>query len=420
MSHMHPKASRGGAEIAAYQLYGALKGEPGVTAWFLAAGGGRFPERLGACFQQPFGPDEFVYTGAGFDHWLHANPDPEFPGEFAALLGELRPDVVHLHHYTNFGVETLLQIRRALPRARIVLTLHEYLAVCNHFGQMVKRPGFALCERSGPRDCARCFPERTEQDFFLRELYIKRFFRLVDHFVSPSRFLAGRYAAWGLDPAAISVIENGMPEAGNEAGPPTATDDGVVFAFFGQVSRLKGIDVVFDAAALLEKDGVAGLRIEVHGDHSGQPPDFRAAFEKRLEDTPGNLRYCGPYENARVHELMRSAHAVLVPSIWWENSPLVVQEALLNRRPVVCSDIGGMAEKVRDGLDGFHFRAGSAHSLAALLKRLAAQPERLAALQATMAVPLPLRETARTTRRLYSRLLESRSPAAAHQREVVA
>ena len=420
LAHMHPEASRGGAEIAAYQLYGALKAEPGVTAWFLAAGGGRFPERLGARMQQPFGPDEFVYTGGGFDHWIHANSDPEFPGALTALLEELRPDVVHLHHYTNFGVETLLHIRRALPEARIVLTLHEYLAVCNHFGQMVKRPGFGLCERSGPRDCARCFPERTEQDFFLRELYIKRFFGLVDHFVSPSRFLAERYAAWGLDPGAISVIENGMPEAGHAAAPPPATEDGAVFAFFGQISRLKGIDVVFEAAALLEKEGAAGLRIEVHGDYSGQPPDFRAAFEKRLEDTPANLRYCGPYENARVHGLMRSAHAVLVPSIWWENSPLVIQEALLNRRPVICSDIGGMAEKVRDGLDGFHFRAGSAPALAALLKRLAAQPEKLAALQATMATPPSLRETARATRRLYSGLVGPRRPAAAFQGGVAA
>jgi hypothetical protein len=69
------------------------------------------------------------------------------------------------------------------------------LGICNHFGQMVKRPGFGLCERSGPRDCARCFPERTEQDFFLRELYLKRFLGLVDHFIAPSRFLAQRYAA---------------------------------------------------------------------------------------------------------------------------------------------------------------------------------------------------------------------------------
>jgi glycosyltransferase involved in cell wall biosynthesis len=416
LSHMHPNVSRGGAEIAAYQLYNALKGEPNVAAWFLAASGGRFSERLGAPLQQPFGPDEFVYTGSGFDHWNHANPDPRFPGELAALLEELRPDIVHLHHYANFGIETLLHIRRALPAAKIVLTLHEYLAICNHFGQMVKRPGFGLCERSGPRDCARCFPERTEQDFFLRELYLKRFFGLVDHFISPSRFLAERYVAWGLHPKAISVVENGMPDPGHAAGPPPPADDALEFSFFGQISRLKGIDVLFDAAALLEAEGAAGFRIEVHGDYSGQSPEFRAAFEKRLADTPANLRHCGPYEYARVHGLMRAAHAVLVPSIWWENSPLVIQEALLNRRPVICSDIGGMAEKVRDGLDGFHFQAGGAHSLAALLKRLAAEPERLAALQGTMAAPPSLKATSRATQRLYRRLLAARAPSAQQSR----
>lgn len=414
LSHMHPRASLGGAEIAAYQLYDALKSGHNVRAQFLAASGGRFPGRLGARLQQPFGPDEFVYTGSGFDHWNHANPDPEFPAELKALLEELRPDVVHLHHYANFGVETLLHIRRALPEARIVLTFHEYLAICNHFGQMVKRPGFSLCERSSPRDCARCFPERSEQDFFLRELYLKRFFRLVDHFIAPSRFLAGRYIDWGIDADTISVIENGMPEAEPADILPPPPEGGLVFAFFGQISRLKGIDVLFDAAAILEKQEVSGLRIEVHGDHSGQPPEFRAAFEKRLDTTPANLSFCGPYNNARVHGLMRSAHAVLVPSIWWENSPLVIQEALLNRRPVICSDIGGMAEKVRDGLDGFHFRAGNAHALAALLKRLAAAPERLSLLRETIAVPPLLEDTARTTLELYRNLL--RVPArAAHQ-----
>ena len=64
--------------------------------------------------------------------------------------------------------------------------------------------------------------------------------------------------------------------------------------------------------------------------------------------------------------------AVLVPSIWWENSPVVIQEARRNRRPVICSDIGGMAEKVRDGIDGLHFPVGDAAALADLLAGLAA------------------------------------------------
>lgn len=411
MSHMHPAVSRGGAEIAAYQMHKAFATKPGVASVFLGASGGKVQERLGARFIQPFGEGEWVYSGAGFDHWIHANPDPDFPPEFAALLRDLAPDVVHLHHYTNFGVEALLHIRRTLPQAAIVVTLHEYLAICNHFGQMLKRPSLGLCERSSPRDCARCFPERSEQDFFLRELYLKRFLGLADHFIAPSAFLAQRYIAWGLDARRISVIENGMPEHTLPPADPPRMDpeDGLVLGFFGQISRLKGIDVLLDAAALLEKQAVEGLRIDIHGDHAGQPPAFRDLFEARLAKLPGNVRFCGPYENSRVHQLMRSVQAVLVPSIWWENSPLVIQEALLNRRPVITADIGGMAEKVRDGLDGFHFQAGSAWSLASLLRGLAAKPERLHALQATLTAPPSVQDTAAATLKLYRRLLAARS-----------
>ncbi|MGG5811727.1 glycosyltransferase [Falsiroseomonas sp. CW058] len=411
MSHMHPAVSKGGAEIAAYQMHKAFGARPGVHSTFLAASGGKVQERLGARFVQPFGPDEWVYSGAGFDHWIHANPDPEFPTEFTALLREVAPDVVHLHHYTNFGVETLLHIRRALPDATVLVTLHEYLGICNHFGQMVKRPTLNLCERASPRDCARCFPERTEQDFFLRDMYIRRFFGLVDHFVSPSRFLAQRYVAWGIDGRRMSVIENGMPEHGLPPAEPPRPDpeDGVVLGFFGQISRLKGIDVLLDAAEMLDRQEVTGLRIDIHGDYSGQPPAFRELFEQRLAKLPPNVRHCGPYENRRVHQLMRSVQGVLVPSIWWENSPLVIQEALLNRRPVITSDIGGMAEKVRDGLDGFHFQAGSAFALANLLRGLARDPRRLAALQDSMATPPSVGDTANAALKLYRRLMAART-----------
>jgi glycosyltransferase involved in cell wall biosynthesis len=65
----------------------------------------------------------------------------------------------------------------------------------------------------------------------------------------------------------------------------------------------------------------------------------------------------------------------VVPSIWWENSPLVIQEAFMHGRPVICSDIGGMAEKVIDGVNGLHFTAGDPRSLATVLRRAASDPE---------------------------------------------
>jgi glycosyltransferase involved in cell wall biosynthesis len=391
-AHMDPRLSRGGAEIAAFQLYGELAARDDVEAWFLSAAPGRLQVRDGVTFGQPFGAGSYTYSCRDFDHFIFSNPDDTLRGELYSLLQELRPDVVHLHHYTNFGLEFVTAIRAALPDVRIVMTLHEYLAICNHFGQMVKRPSFALCERSGPRECNGCFPEQSPQDFFLRDLFIKRFFREIDHFIAPSKFLADRYIAWGLDETRITVVENGIPDLDDRGNLPyPAVDQGLTFGFFGQISRLKGFDILLDAAEQL--DGHPDIRIEIYGDYSSQPPDFQAAVRERLAVMPKNVRYMGAYDNKRVDRMMQAVHAVLVPSIWWENSPLVIQEALANRRPVICSDIGGMAEKVRDGVDGFHFQVGSGSALAALLKRLAAEPARLAEVHRIMARAPGLEQT---------------------------
>ena len=75
-----------------------------------------------------------------------------------------------------------------------------------------------------------------------------------------------------------------------------------------------------------------------------------------------------------VDVLAERADWVVVPSIWWENSPLVIQEAFMHGRPVICSDIGGMAEKVSDGVDGIHFRANDVQRLAEAIKAAATTP----------------------------------------------
>jgi glycosyltransferase involved in cell wall biosynthesis len=65
---------------------------------------------------------------------------------------------------------------------------------------------------------------------------------------------------------------------------------------------------------------------------------------------------------------------VVVPSIWWETGPLTVWEAFQNGRPVICSDIGGMSEKVSDGVNGIHFRTGDPRDLADTMRRAADTP----------------------------------------------
>jgi glycosyltransferase involved in cell wall biosynthesis len=101
---------------------------------------------------------------------------------------------------------------------------------------------------------------------------------------------------------------------------------------------------------------------------------------------------------------------VVVPSRWWENSPLVIQEAFLHQRPVICSDIGGMAEKVDDGVDGLHFRAGDARSLARVLERAVTTPALWDSLRAGIPGVYDMQTHVASLRNMYREQLERRHP----------
>jgi glycosyltransferase involved in cell wall biosynthesis len=304
----------------------------------------------------------------------------------------------------------LLTIRRTLPQARILVTLHEYLAICNHFGQMVKRGHFSLCDAAGLAACHGCYPEHDASDFFMRERYIKLFFDHVDHFLSPSRFLADRYIAWGLSPDRISVIENIIAPAEAAANAaelvPAAADEAPLrIGFFGQISKLKGVGVLLEAAEILAARPATKISFDIFGDYRGQPQPFQDEFLAQLTKVSRNVNYRGAYRQDRVDRLMRGVDAVLVPSIWWENSPVVIQEAFRNNRPVICSDIGGMAEKVRDGVDGYHFPVGSGLELSYLLIRLYEDRNLLQAVRREMRVPPTAQEVLDKHLSLYASIV---------------
>ncbi len=401
MSHSHPAVTHGGAEISAFALFEGLRGA-GVSACFLGCSHRPAHARLGTALAQPFGADEYLYAPGTFDHFTFANRDPRFAFHLAELLQRLQPTIVHAHHYTTLGSEIFAIIRRIRPQAKLVLSLHEYLAICNNYGQMVTAGDFRLCDEENPSRCADCFPARTPGDFLLRKRYLLSLFDEVDCFVSPSRFLAERYAAWGLDAEKIRVLGN-VPADCADPAPTRVRTPGLRVGFFGQISPLKGISVLIDAARRLEALGARTIVIDIFGDYSNQPAEFQATMRTVLAAAGPNVAYHGPYRNAEVGRLMRSVDAVVVPSIWWENAPVVIQEALRCRTPVICSDIGGMAETVRPELDGLHFRVGDADSLCQAIIRLG-EPGLLERLRETIAVPIGHAEAVARHLQLYREL----------------
>jgi glycosyltransferase involved in cell wall biosynthesis len=401
-SHSHPKLTKGGAEISAYALFQGLQTQADTAGWFLGCSNKRTETRAGSCISQPFGDSEYIYDPTvEFDYFKFANSDPQFPEALDGLITSLAPDIVHAHHYAIFGVEMFRRIKKLLPHVRIFLTLHEYLAICHNHGQMVKAETYRLCRHESLIDCHACFPSIRVQDFFLRKEYFLRFLSWVDKFVAPSRFLASRYVEWGISGSKIIVMENVMSR---QQGLTTAAPAAVALppaaklqkkprlrvGFFGQMSPLKGIKVLLDAARLLHERRARNIYFDIFGDYVNQPSEFQEAVIEALKnkDPASNIFYHGPYDNEDVNSLMQTVDIVVVPSIWWENSPVVIREALYNQRPVICSNIGGMAEKVRPGLDGLHFAVGDAPSLAALLEDLLASPDGLETLRMSVQAPV--------------------------------
>src|SRR5258708_22419628 len=138
-THSHPGISKGGAELAAWRLFQGLREHPDWQAWFMGCGREASGARLGSNITQPFGPDEFLYSSNQFDWFKFSNSDASYPRALTEMLQQTRPDILHFHHYVNYGVETFLIAKRALPDCKIVLTLHEFQAICNHYGQMVTK-----------------------------------------------------------------------------------------------------------------------------------------------------------------------------------------------------------------------------------------------------------------------------------------
>jgi len=378
--HGHPSIRPGGTEGYALEVFNAFRQRAGVDALFLAKGGQPMARsgnvHLGT-FIAPVDddPSEYLVFTDGYDYdWLNGsvrNLD-FYTKHIHDFLVAVDPDVVHVQHTQSLGYPILREIRNSVPDAAIVYTLHEFLPICHNSGQMVRPETSELCTHASPRRCHECFPAITPQDFFLRQRFIQAHLSLVDAFVAPSHFLLERYARWGIPRERLHFVENGRALSGPPA-PTASRANRNHFGFFGQLNPNKGVSVLLAAMRLLAS-GDSRIRLALHGANLElQQREFQQ-FVTASVDELADVTLHGAYQPEDMAQRMAPIDWVVVPSIWWENSPLVIQEAFFHGRPVICSDIGGMAEKVTDGVNGLHFRAGDAASLASVMRRAASSP----------------------------------------------
>jgi glycosyltransferase involved in cell wall biosynthesis len=214
------------------------------------------------------------------------------------------------------------------------------------------------------------------KDFMLRHL------RLAGSVIAPSRFLAAMFARNGFPAERIEVVPYGL-----EAGAVVRADvvrprSPLRVGFAGVLSPWKAPHLAVEAVRK-----VAGaIRLTVHGRTDEYL--FRDYIARVLRAAEGDARisFPGAFGRERLGAVLADLDVLVVPSTWYENTPFVILEAFAAGVPVIASDLGGMAEIVRDGVNGFLFTAGDAESLASVLRECVARPERLRGLR-TGAVP---------------------------------
>ena len=360
---------------------------------------------------------------------------PDVAARLGQLVDQERPDVAHVHHLTCLSTTIVPELkRRGIP---VVLTLHDYWMLC-HRGQLLDLD-FRRC--ADPRECHRCvgtaaagpalytagralraverqvpsaagallrrtadaaaglMPIPGPHAEAERLLHMRGILDAADRILAPSKYMRDRFRRAGIE-ARIDLLEYAI-DLGRFA-PRTRPSGGTLeLGYLGSLMVSKAPHLLVEAWRRLPSGTarvtLAGGFVPYHGDSS-----YERTLAPLLEDPA--IAWAGPVANADVPTLMAAMDGLVVPSIWEENSPIVIREAFAAGVPVIASRIGGIPETVTDEVNGLLFEPGDVGDLARQLRRLIEEPDLLPRLRAWIPAVRSIEDATRETRAIYEGL----------------
>jgi len=281
------------------------------------------------------------------------------------LLQAFRPDVAHVHclyHHLSPAVLPLLH-GQGIP---VVLTAHDLKIACPAY-KMLNANG--VCERCRDGSVFNVIRWRCVRDSLAASTVVaaesavhralQTYRRHVDRIVVPSRFFLEKFVQWGWPRDRFRLIPNCIDADRLQ---PDFTP-GHYFLYFGRLAPEKGVDTLIRAAAR------AGTPLRVAGTGPQQ-----ASLQALAATLDAPVRFEGFQSGQALHDLVRGARAVVLPSQWYENAPMSVLESFALGKPVIGADIGGIPELIEPGCNGWTFASGDVSALAARLAEVAALP----------------------------------------------
>lgn len=231
--------------------------------------------------------------------------------------------------------------------------------------------------------------QRDIEALIARPDHLRPYYRTLRAAIAPSRFLKGAYERNGFErPLAISHFGIEIDRAAK----PVREGPGIRFAYIGQLAAHKGVHLLIEAFRQL---GPVTASLDIWGDES---QDRRYAATLRDLAQGHQVTFRGTFAVSEAARVLSEIDVLAIPSTWFENSPLILLQALATHTPVLVSDVEGLTEFVEPGVSGFWFPKGDAAALAAAMKRFTDDPGLAARMSATTAY-------ARTTRTMVEDVL---------------
>ena len=326
--------------------------------------------------------------------------DEKIDSAFRNMLSEFKPDVIHVGHLSHLSTNIPVIAREefGIP---VVFTAHDFWMGC-YRGQLVNHAR-AICEGPSVESCFAC-ARHTYKEWARRD-EIESYFAHMEHvmanidlFLAPSRTLQRYLSERGAPASKVVFSPYGFNSrlACRTPHKSASANGAIRFGFMGRILPVKGVDLLIRAFRHVR--GLAELFIYGNaGNHALYLEEHRAG------DT--RITFRGPFDNSNLADVLGSIDVLVVPSVWLENAPLVIQEAHLAGLPVITSNAGGMAELVSDGVDGFLFPLGDETALRDLLQRLVDHPDELEKLSVDSSRVRSIEDDARACMASYRKLL---------------
>jgi glycosyltransferase involved in cell wall biosynthesis len=278
-----------------------------------------------------------------------------------ALLAEHPIDIAHVHciyhHHSPSILPTLKQA--GVP---VVMTAHDLKLACPAYRMLNDDE---LCERCRDGSVLNVLRHRCMRGSIgmsavvAAESGLHRFLdtyrKHLDKVVVPSRFFLEKFVEWGWPRERFAYIPNYVDVAAFRP----QFEPGTYFLYFGRLAPEKGLSTLLRAAH------AAGVPLKL----AGTGPE-EAALKALAAALPGlDVEFLGYRSGEALHQLVRSARAVVLPSQWYENAPMSVLESMALGKPVIGARIGGIPELIDDGETGWVFESRSLPELTERLRQ---------------------------------------------------